>query len=620
MCGLFGALLRNHNEKQVTERAQASLQALTHRGPDGNAIYTSSNIVLGHTRLSFLDLSEHANQPFSDITGRYKLVYNGEIYNFSQLRDELRGKGFSFRTGSDTEVLLYGLIAYGESFLPRLEGMFAFLFIDLEKGEAIAARDRFGIKPLFYAENDQGVFFASEIKALHPWVTIQPDDLTIAAYLAGHYLQTSGNSFAKNIKFFPTGSYARFRINEPIHIRPFFEIVDFYNKDYAEELSGRSVSTLINDCDRILSESVRKHMISDVPVGALCSGGIDSSLILAMAKGENSNLRIFHANVVGPHSELDAAKRLATHLNLELDVADCQDKDFIDLLPDVIYHQEFPFIYHPNSAPFLMVSRLVKSNQVKAVLTGEGADEALLGYADIPLSGLISGYYGLTNKLRKLFHRIPWLGETLWRNPAHKNNGIDLLNGYDSAIPTEWLEKIRTHGISENEAQETLPLLSYHLRTLLMRNDRLGMAASIEARFPFLDHDFIRFCVNLPRSLKVHFSTSAAREIRHPFFATKWILRQVADRYLPSDLAQRRKRGFPTNAFDRIRIDPNYFNDSWVQSYLRLDSNQTRLLRDSLTQEEKLRLLMLNVWGLTFVEQVPKSLVTEQIHKSVHFS
>ncbi len=620
MCGLFGALLYNHDAKWIEERAKESLQKLAHRGPDGSACFIGDGVVLGHTRLSFLDLSEHANQPFSDPSGRYKIVYNGEVYNFAQLRDELREKGFIFRTGSDTEVLLYGLIAYGEKFLARLEGMFAFLMLDLETKEALVARDRFGIKPLFYAKTEKECFFASEIKALGSWMTLEPDDLTIAAYLAGHYLQTSGRSFAKNIKFFPVGCYARFRLGEKISPQPFFEVVDFFERDYASELASRSVSSLVDECDHILSSSVRKHMISDVPVGALCSGGVDSSLILAMAQRENSNLRIFHANVVGPHSEVEAAQLLAKHLGLRLDVAECQDQDFVDLMPDVIYHQEFPFIYHPNSAPFLKVAGLVKTNNVKAVLTGEGADEALLGYADLPLSGMISRYHHAMDKLRSFVQRAPWLGEVLWRNPQSKNAAIGLLNGFDSELPHEWIEGVVEKGVAEKDARETLSLLSYHLRTLLMRNDRLGMAASIEARFPFLDHNFIRFCVNLPRNLKIHFSLAASGEIRHPFFSTKWILREVANRYLPPELAQRRKRGFPTSAFDRIQVDPRYFDGCWVQNYLQLDRAQTRLLRESLSREEMLRLLMLDVWGSIFIEGINRAAIVDKLRPCISFA
>jgi len=602
MCGLFGALLQQHDENSMRDRADRSLERLSHRGPDGSAVFVGDGVVLGHTRLSFLDLSEHANQPFSDFTGRYKLVYNGEIYNFVQLRSELIERGYEFRTGSDTEVLLYGLIQHGESFLARLEGMFAFLFIDLHLRQVLIARDRFGIKPLFYAEVGGGCVVASEIKALQPWLPIVPDDFTIAGYLSGHYMQTSGRTFASGVKFFPVGHYAKFQMGSKLSFKPFYEVHDFFDRAYADSLESQSVSSLIDTCDELLSSSVRKHMISDVPVGALCSGGVDSSLILAMAARENSNLQIFHANVVGPHSETDAARCLADHLKLDLAISECHDPDFIDLMPDVIYHQEFPFVYHPNSVPFLKVARLVKARHVKAVLTGEGADEALLGYADLPLDRFISSYYRAMDGVRSLVHRMPWVGALMWRNPTKRDAMQSLLTGFDSELPEHWVSLVAKQGFSVCEAKETLSLLSYHLRTLLTRNDRLGMAASIEARFPFLDHEFIRFCVNLPRAVKIHFSADAYREIRHPFFSTKWILREVANRYLPQELSQRRKRGFPTNAFDRIRVDARYFGGSWVQDYLELDAGQTKLLGDSLSSEEMLRLVMLDIWGKIFVE------------------
>lgn len=617
MCGLFGAFVRNSDENSMRDSAAESLHKLSHRGPDGHAIFMREGVVLGHTRLSFLDLSEHANQPFSDATGRYQIVYNGEIYNFSQLRSELMERGYKFRTGSDTEVLLYGIIEYGEAFLPRLEGMFAFIFVDLHSRQVLVARDRFGIKPLFFVENERGCYFASEIKALHAWHKTMPDDLTIAGYLSGHYMQTSGRTFAKGVSFFPVGSYARFEIGSRMSFESFYEIPDFFDRDYAEDLSGRSVSNLINICDELLSSSVRKHMIADVSVGALCSGGVDSSLILAMAARENSNLQIFHANVVGPHSETDAAKCLAEHLKLDLAISECHDDDFIEQMPDVIYRQEFPFIYHPNSVPFLKVARLVKAKNVKAVLTGEGADEALLGYADLPLGRLISQYYRAMDGIRSIVHRVPWVGSLLWRNPQSRDELQSLLTGMDSYLPTGWLESVEKRGFRLSDAKETLPLLSYHLRTLLTRNDRLGMAASIEARFPFLDHDFIRFCVNLPRQMKIHSSLNAYREVRHPFFATKWILREVANRYLPAELSQRRKRGFPTNAFDRMQVDDNYFRGGWVQQYTGMADKQLSGVLGSLNSEQRLRLVMLDIWGRIFVDQQPSESLKSILRRSI---
>lgn len=602
MCGLFGAFVQKYDERLMRDRANISLSLLSHRGPDSNAVFMSEGVVLGHTRLSFLDLSEHASQPFSDSTGRYKLVYNGEIYNFVQLRDELIEHGYKFRTKSDTEVLLYGLIAHGEAFLTRLEGMFAFLFVDLHLRQVMAARDRFGIKPLFYLQAESGCYFASEIKALQAWNKIIPDDLAVAGYLSGHYMQTSGRTFAKGVNYFPAGSYCKYQIGSELSFEPFYEIPEFFDRDYADHLARQGVPSLIDTCDELLSSSVRKHMISDVPVGALCSGGVDSSLILAMAARETTNLRIFHANVVGPHSETDAARCLAKHLKLELEISECHDSDFIELMPDVIWHQEFPFVYHPNSIPFLKVARLVKSNNVKAVLTGEGADESLLGYANLPLDRFITGYYRVLDSVRSLVHRAPWVGALVWRNPGRRNAMQSLLTGFDSDLPAHWGPLIAQKGFSIPDAKETLALLSYHLRTLLTRNDRLGMAASIEARFPFLDHGFIRFCVNLPRAMKIHPSLNAYREVRHPFFSTKWILREVANRYLPVELSQRRKRGFPTSAFDRVRFGSNYFKGGWVQQYLQISDNQLRSLTSTLSGNETLRLVMLDIWGRIFVD------------------
>lgn len=621
MCGLFGVYYFDRARHADRDRVQQSVRSLGHRGPDASGVHVADGVALGHTRLSFLDLSPEGNQPLWDAEHRYCLIYNGEIYNFRELREGLRARGYEFRTESDTEVLLYGLIDSGSTFLRGADGMFAFALYDQRTHRLLIGRDRFGIKPLYVACDGERVLFSSELKALRGWRDFHPDERALAAYLGGYDLPTAGKTFLSGIEFFPTGATAHFDAeHRALAPEPFFALEEFWDAGLQEQLAALDTRRLIDRFDELLNESVRMHMIADVPVGALCSGGVDSSVILALATRHSASLAIFHANVLGKHSEFPAARALAKHLKLDLVSVEVRDADFVDQLPDVLANLEFPFLYHPNSIPFLQVTRLVQSRGTKAVLTGEGADEILLGYADIPLRPVIRGYHQAIDALRSVVHRLPWVGSILWRSPAAAESRIDklVLAGFDEEAWPQFTREILQRGDLETQ-KIAFQLLGYHLRTLLMRNDRLGMAASIEARFPYLEHELVKFAVNLPRSLKIRASTSALDEIRHPLISTKWILRQVAARYLPRELAFRVKRGFPTGAFDRIRIDPAYFEDSWLAQHYGLGRASIARIRQKASRHDLLRLLMLDAWGRVVLEQEPREITAERLRKRIGF-
>lgn len=597
MCGLVGTYTFTQSGAPKDGALAFGIKSLGHRGPDANGHYIGEGIALGHTRLSFLDLSPDGNQPLWDSGRRYCIVFNGEIYNFRTLRLALERSGRSFRSHSDTEVLLQGLIAEGPEFLRKVEGMFSFAFYDSDAHRLVLGRDRFGIKPLFWSRTEAGLVFASEMKALRNLIPLPPNEKRMSAFLAGFDLPTEGATLIEGVSFFPTGSVAEVD-SEGIRLSPFFQLNEFWNPTTRKALRELSTTRLIDRFDELLNESVKQHMISDVPVGALCSGGVDSSIILALAKNYSSSLAIYHANVIGPHSEYEAARTLADHLKLELISVDVTDDDFIDYFPDVIAHLEFPFLYHPNSIPFLLVSKLVESHGTKAVLTGEGSDELLLGYSHIPSMPLVNGYHSTMDAFRRIIHRLPWLGRILWRTPGDERARLarDILSGFEGSVAPSFASSL------DNKSQERTRvtqyrLLDHHLRTLLMRNDRLGMASSIEARFPFLDHALVEFAINLPDSCKIRPSLTAADEIRHPFVSTKWILRQVASRYLPRKLAFRAKRGFPTNALDRVRVAPAFLKDSWIADHYSLDGRALRHIAENCSNPDRLRLLMLDIWG-----------------------
>lgn len=617
MCGIFGIVYRDGKSIPDETLLRDTGRILGHRGPDSVGLYKNGGVGLVHTRLSLLDLSSRSDQPFWDDQRRYALVYNGEIYNFQSLRSELEALGVVFRTTSDTEVLLHGVIRHGlDAFLPRLEGMFAFGLWDSEQRTLTLVRDRFGIKPLSVYEDDRVLVFASEIKALRPWIPMLPDPQSAAAYLSGFGGPTRDRSFFRDVVMLSPGTIRNIRSGQRSTERSFFHITEFWQPEEREKLQMLGPRKIVDHFEELLLASVKKHLIADAPVGALCSGGLDSSLVMAMASKFHTNLAIFHANVKGPLSEYEAANALAKHLRLDLLKVDVRDEDFIEQMPAVIWHYEYPFSHHPNSIPFLLVSRLVRASGVKAILSGEGSDECFLGYSPIAFEDLRQGYRRVLSNLRNLVHRIPKLGKTIWPHDAgYAPLVLGLEQNFEIALDHARIQdRVREAGV-EVRAREyrSLEWLGYHLRTLLHRNDTLGMAASIEARFPYLDHNVVRAAVNLPYEYKIRASLTAL-DRSHPFLRDKWAVRKVADRYLPRILSQRKKLGFPVNAYERMRVSPALFKGGFVAELFRLSEPALFHLLDCADRHFRVRLMMLEMWGRLFFRQATEAELVSDLY------
>ncbi|MEO8302731.1 MAG: asparagine synthase (glutamine-hydrolyzing) [Betaproteobacteria bacterium] len=609
MCGIFG--IGYHDAKRVppAEQLRESARRLLHRGPDATGVFASAGVGLAHTRLSFLDVDARSNQPLWDAGGRYCLVFNGEIYNFAELRRELEAGGVAFRTTGDTEVLLHSLIHHpAEKILPRLQGMFAFAFYDSLEGTWLLARDRFGMKPVYIFEDDQKFMFGSEIKALRPWWEPDLDSFSIASYLLGFGGPTKGFTFYRGVRSLAPGGMVRWRPGRPSETTSFFAMPDFWDPARIDELRGISPTAAVDRLEGLLLQSVRSHMFADVPVGAFCSGGVDSSLIMAMASKSHANLAIFHANVKGRWSEHHAAAALSRHLKLDLKTVDVEEHDFIDRIPDVMSHYEHPFTYHPNCAPLMMVSQLARDCGVKGLLSGEGSDECFLGYPWLARKRAMDTYLAAGRNLRTLVHRIPMVGRLLWPYDGNTPETVrGLFNRREIEADRDLARRV-ARDVGENRVSDrdlwTVDYLGHHLRALLHRNDSMGMAASIEARFPFLDHEVVGMAVNLPVRLKLRFSPTVL-EKAHPFVRDKWIVRKVADRYIPRALSQRIKIGFWTTIFERAGVAPDYFDHSFVRDLFQLSTEDMRAILADADQGLAMRLLHLDVWGETCVRGRP---------------
>jgi asparagine synthase (glutamine-hydrolysing) len=609
VCGIFGVLGRDTAMLPDVDALKTSLALLGHRGPDANGTHVGPGIGLAHTRLSLVDPGPRSDQPFWDETGRYALVYNGEIYNFRELRSELEARGVSFLTTSDTEVLLKALIHDpAETVLPSLDGMFAFGFYDTETRTLLVARDRFGMKPLYYAESDTFWAFTSEVKALRPWMDFEVDPYSIASYLLGFGGPSKGSTFYRHVRTLAPGAYVKLQGGSKATPRSFFTIPDFWNQDEMEALDRLQPGQMVDRLEQLMFESVERQMFADAPVGAFCSGGVDSSLLLAMAAKIHGNLSIFHANVVGPWSEVGAARQLSNALDLELNVVDVHEQDFVEKLPDVMRQYEHPYTYHPNCTPFMMVSRLVRENGVKGMLSGEGSDELFLGYPWLGRKRLVDAYYRAGRRLRSLIRRIPEIGPIAWPDEGNRANVVrDLLNRREVADDDAHTRLIAQNFDSkrlDSRQIASVDYMNYHLRTLLHRNDCLGMEASVEARFPFLDHAVARTALNMPARFKLRFSPRAM-EKAHPFVRDKWAVREVANRWMPRALSQRTKLGFWTTVFQRMQVAPAYFDDSMARELFELSRAQMRAVCEEADQDLTMRLLHLDVWAHVCLADLP---------------
>lgn len=371
MCG-FLTFFSNHiitsNEKEILD---VMLSSINHRGPDSKGVYTTANLYLGFQRLSIIDI-DNGIQPFSYENDQYKLVFNGEIYNYIELRNQLIQKGYQFFTESEAEVILALYKCYGEKFVHQLRGMFAFVIWDNLTQTFLAARDRFGIKPLFYTENETGLYCASESKSLlyHKKINMEVNRQSLYDYLSFQYVPEP-NTMLKNIYLLEPGSVLIKQKNKPLKIKKFASL-NFYPQ--AKSQSSRRV-----EIKTVLEESVNLHMRSDVPVGTFLSGGIDSSIITALARKQNPNIKTFTVGFdVEGYSEVELAKQTAKELRVENISVLITPQEFIEELPKIIWSMDSP-VADPSAIPLYFICKEARKH-VKVVLSGEGSDELFGGY------------------------------------------------------------------------------------------------------------------------------------------------------------------------------------------------------------------------------------------------
>ena len=548
MCGLVGAA--GEARAADSARAEMAVAQLAERGPDDRGMWAEKAAVLAHCRLSILDLSAAGHQPMLSPDQRYVLVYNGEIYNFRELRDELGGQ---WRSDSDSEVILAGYARWGRAFLSRLRGMFALGIWDRHERKLFLARDRLGVKPLYYALHRGELIFASRPRALFAYQPELPKKLDLeglALYLEAGYFPAPHTLYS-TVRKLPAGHWLEYHVGKTTLGRYWSAL------DIAPEASWRErpEQELLEELEALLTRSVRARLVSDVPLGAFLSGGIDSSVVVAlMAKLASGPVKTFTIGFREPHyDESRHAEAVARALGTEHHQETLSVDDLLGFVPSFHEHFDEPF-FDSSAFPALAVSRLAR-RQVKVALGGDGGDELFGGYH----------YYSLLQRMAPAF-RLPQAlragaAEAISLAPSHKARLLgatlreaqpmqafrfmrSIAKDYGSILRPQaacgagldrvFAETLRHMPDNLDPVERAMRLDLAHIlpEEYLQKTDLSSMAYSLEAREPLLDHELVEWSMRLPLSWKLRGGGG------------KYLLRQLAYRLVPRAIVERPKQGF----------------------------------------------------------------------------
>ena len=618
MCGIVGYWNRG-GEAAGDGLITTMLERIRYRGPDDQGTWVQGPIGLGHCRLSILDISPRGHQPFVTADGQGILTYNGEVYNAPELRRRLEAEGVRFLSTSDTEVVLYALHRWGvEKAIPLFNGMFALAYVDRRTGTLWLVRDRVGIKPLYVARTAGLLAFASEMKALlaHPDVPCRPDLHTLTAIascerLNGEWWPQEWCPF-EGIEAVKPGTIWKVT-PDTIDETTYFDIFDELDVDRLMAVVAKTPEELVGAFEQTFRQSVRIHLLSDAPLAAMCSGGVDSSLMTAYANDEHPNLVAYVADVKGAVSEGAKARAVGRHLGVEIRQVDVAQADYLRLWPTAVWHGDVP-TFHEHDIPFLAVARACRRDGFKVVLTGEGADELFGGY---PWHVKAYRMWRLRSLQGRLVPNIPpfrLLGRWIpMLSPSHPDQL--LRHPFTHRAEMEESERLLRHACAVDGGQRLLrsealfrqlqpvrPIeeraflaralndLYGYLQTLLRRNDRMGMAASLESRVPFLENRMMDMALHMPFRGKYHGGH------------TKWVVKTAAAKRLPGAIVHAPKLGF---AVPRTiwRSSAPLLRDGMVAELLKWERRSTPLIIERAVQEPYvlLTLVGMELWARIFL-------------------
>ncbi len=639
MCGICGIVTFDSRHTVERETLAEMNRQIAHRGPDDAGFYFQTNVGLAMRRLSIIDVKA-GHQPISNEDGTVWIVYNGEIYNHEELRRDLISRGHQYRTRTDTETIIHLYEEYGRDCVQHLRGMFAFAIWDTRCRRLFAARDRLGIKPFYYLHDGEKFIFGSEIKALlaYPGVGAEFNRQVLSEYLAFGYI-TGPETFFTAIRKLPPGH--QLELDETGELR----IEQWWDLKLAQEDRQRE-NHYVAEYRGLLEQAVSSHLMSDVPLGMFLSGGLDSSIVAALAaKARNGSLQTFSVGYGEySYSELPYARAVAKHIGSEHREVVLTRQEFFESLPKLIWHEDEPIVW-PSSVSLYAVAKLARQH-VTVVLTGEGSDETLAGYtryawtlwnrrADLVYRTVTPA--SLRRVVREQIQSLH-LNAGLHRKLEHTFLGRDggswesfyfdnFYSAFSAVEQADLLtEKFRhesqdAHAGSmsfwRRSSGDLLQRLLYtdiktYLVELLMKQDNMSMAASIESRVPFLDHILVEFAARIPSQ----YSTSG--------FSGKCVLKKIAEDLLPHSIVHRRKLGFPTpwsawlrgDQLDELQrtvagprsLERGLFHPDHVKAVF----NEHRAgIRDN--SNRIWRLLNLELWMRIFIDRDPDAIGSHEV-------
>lgn len=639
MCGIVGKV----GGAEVTHRElQNMARAIAHRGPDDEGYWAEGNVGLGHRRLSIIDLNT-GRQPISNEDQTIWIVFNGEIYNFPELKKELIAKGHQFKTTTDTEVIVHLYEEMGESCVDRLNGMFAFAIWNIKTRELFLARDRIGQKPLFYSEKNGAFLFGSEVKAILAAdnVAREINYTAVHHYLSLRFIPAPHTMF-EGIHKLPAGHTLILR-DGTVTIKRYWDL------NYTDKLNY-SEAGYLEGLEEQLHRAVRSHLVSDVPVGAFLSGGMDTSTVVAlMAEIQKNQFQTFAIGVKeNDFNELPFARIVADHFNTK-HTEEVVSANLIDLMPAMVNHLDEP---SDSIAACMFEAARLASQHVKVVMGGDGGDELFAGFDRYMGVGYINRYNMVPRVIRErilrpIFHGLP--DSFTYKSMVQKLRWVDQLSDFEEgeryAEATAFfrfshsqkeqlfsqdlwksLKNIDSNQViveqyNKPNAQDPIDRMLYAdfmtrlSEHTLMLTDRMNMAFSLEARSPFLDHELVEYLARFPSSIKIK-----GRQL-------KYILRKFAEKRLPSDITKRSKQGFmfPVAYWFRNELYPllkdQLENSFFVREGLFNKKEVQRLIEEHRTNrvDNHVRLWMLlnmEVWHQLYIQQKDVASVGENLRRS----
>ena len=573
MCGFVGFTGDVENKQQVLA---AMMDRIVHRGPDMGDQFINDSVALGFRRLSILDLSEAGKQPMRNDEETVVITFNGEIYNFQEIRSELEAKGYVFHSGTDTESLLHGYEEWGEQIVDRLRGMYAFVIWDAKKNRLFGARDIFGIKPFYYcrtAQND--LLFGSEIKSFldHPHFVKEVNKQALRPYLTMQFPATDETFFAGVYKLPAAHCFTYDLASGEMSVRRYWD-ADFSDDD------SKTFGQYVEECDQVVHESVSAHRIADVKVGSFLSGGVDSSYIAACLMPDNTFSVGFDYK---DFNETNYAAELSDKLGIKNYRKMVTADEFFNTLPEIQYHMDEPQS-NLSSVPLWFLAQLA-AEQVTVVLSGEGADELFAGYAyyeDVPSLARFKRIVprGIRRSLGKFVENKPYFkGRNFFLKAAempekwftgqafiYRSDEIDDVVKPAYAKGPDAFELCapvydRVQNFCDLSKRQYLDMNMWLPGDILLKADKMCMAHSLELRVPFLDKKVMEFAQHIPASFRVNES------------GNKQVLRHAANRVLPDEWATRPKKGFPVplkfwlreqKYYDYVK---EYFTAPWAEEF-----------------------------------------------------